>query len=341
MKYYRCTDAPIEIYGLEVIDPDHGIFWRLPDEETALVGEEVRGRSKSACGGRIRFRTDADSVNIRLTLHTLGIDICMPLPGSSGIDVYTGSGIHASYCGYVAPVNYNEEDKTVERSVPLSFSGDAHTMRDVTIDLPRNERIADVTLGFPDDAQVAPPTPYSKKGRICFYGSSITEGGCATRPGNAYTATVARMLDSDYVNYGFSGMARGELAMADIIARRDFSVFVYDYDHNAPNVEHLAATHEPFFRRVREAHPTMPIVMMSKPDFDSDPIGNAKRRDVIYRTYQNARSAGDENVYFIDGESFFGTLGRNACTVDNCHPNDLGFYRMAEAVWRVLSNIVK
>lgn len=341
MKYYNLTDAPLEIYGVEVIDRERGIFWRLPDEETALVGEEIRGRSKSACGGRIRFRTDADSVSIKLTLHTLGIDICMPLPGSSGIDVYTGSGIHAKYRGYVAPTNYREEDKTVEKVVPLRFSGEAHELRDVTVNLPRNERIADVTFGFPDDAAVASPTPYSCTGRICYYGSSITEGGCATRPGNAYTATVSRWLDSDYVNYGFSGMARGEPAMADIIAKRDFSVLVYDYDHNSPNAEHLSATHEPFFRRIREAKPTLPVVMMSKPDFDSDPAGNAKRRDIIYGTYLNARENGDTNVYFIDGEAFFGTVGRDACTVDNCHPNDLGFFRMAEQVWRVLSKIVK
>ena len=341
MKYYNCTDVPIEIYGVEVIDPEQQIFWRLPDEESRLVSDAVRGRSKSACGGRIRFRTDADSVNIRLSLHTLGVDICIPLPGSSGLDVYTGAGLHAKYRGYVAPGNYREEDKTVEKTVPLRFSGEPKEFRDVTLNLPRNERIAGVTIGLPDDAELLVPTPYSSKERICFYGSSITEGGCASRPGNAYTAMVSRWLDCDYVNYGFSGMAKGELPMADIIAKRDFSIFVYDYDHNAPNAEHLAATHEPFFRRIRELRPDLPVIMMSKPDFDGDPVGNAKRRDVIYQTYVNARASGDTNVYFIDGESFFGTVGRDSCTIDNCHPNDLGFQRMAEQVWRVLTKIVK
>lgn len=341
MKYYRCTDAPIEIYGVEVIDPGQQIFWRLPDKESALVSDAVRGRSKSACGGRIRFRTDADSVSIRLSLHTLSVDICMPLPGSSGLDVYTGSGIHAKYRGYVAPGNYREENKITEKVIPLRFSGEAKEFRDVTLNLPRNERLADVTIGFPDDAEILAPTPYSCRDRICYYGSSITEGGCASRPGNAYTAMVSRWLDCDYVNFGFSGMAKGELPMADIIAKRDFSIFVYDYDHNAPNAEHLAATHEPFFRRIREQCPDLPVVMMSKPDFDGDPVGNTKRRDVIYQTYINARAAGDANVYFIDGESFFGTVGRDSCTIDNCHPNDLGFLRMAEQVWRVLSKIVK
>lgn len=339
MKYYSCTDAPIKIYGVEVIDAANQIFWRLPDEESRLVSEDVRGRSKSACGGRIRFRTDADSVNIRLGLHTLGVDICMPLPGASGLDVYTGAGIYAKYRGYVAPGNYSEEAKVTEKEVPLRFCGEPKEMRDVTLNLPRNERISEVTIGFPDDAKVEEPTPYADRRRICYYGSSITEGGCATRPGNAYTAAVSRWMDCDYVNFGFSGMARGELTMADIIAKRKFDIFVYDYDHNAPNAEHLEATHEPFYRRVREQCPDLPILMMSKPDFDADPVGNARRRDVIYRTYVNARAAGDEKVWFLDGESFFGVVGRESCTVDNCHPNDLGFYRMAEAVWRVLAKI--
>ena len=111
MKYYACTDAPIEICGIDVIDPDQKRFWRLADEDSSKVSEAVRGRSKSACGGRIRFRTNAASIKIKITVHTLGVDICIPLPGSAGLDVYTGTGIGAMYRGYVSPLNYAEENK--------------------------------------------------------------------------------------------------------------------------------------------------------------------------------------------------------------------------------------
>ena len=81
--------------------------------------------------------------------------------------------------------------------------------------------------------------------------------------------------------------------------------------------------------------------MMTRPDFDAEPEECAARREVIYKTYMNALAAGDKNVYFLDGEQFYGVLGREMCSVDNCHPNDLGFFRIAEKVYGLLSKILK
>ena len=139
---------------------------------------------------------------------------------------------------------------------------------------------------------------------------------------------------------GFSGSARGELEMADYLSALPMSVLVYDYDHNAPDADWLARTHEAFFRRIRANRPTLPVVMLTRPDFDFDPASPA-RREVIRRTFENARASGDKNVYFIDGETLFGAAERQFCTVDGCHPNDLGFYRMADAVEPVLREILE
>ncbi|MDO4739405.1 MAG: SGNH/GDSL hydrolase family protein [Eubacteriales bacterium] len=333
MKTYSFTEAPIEICGLEVIDAENRNYWRLPDEETMPVSEYVRSRSKTAGGGRVRFRTNSRSLTLRMELHSLGVDPCMAVCASGGADVLLGSGIESHYAGLINPWTY----ENMAPELKLQLDG---TMQQVTINLPRNERIAGVWITVEDDAEVLAPLPYSRPGRLCFYGSSITEGGCCSRPGNAYTAVAARWLDTDYVNYGFSGNAKGEDAMADIICRREFSAFIYDYDHNAPDAAHLAATHERFFLRVRAAHPELPVVIMTKPDFDSHPADATARREVIRRTYANAVARGDRNVYFLDGEGFFGALGRDMCTVDGCHPNDLGFYRMAEQVYALLSRIL-
>lgn len=333
MKTYSFTESPIEICGIEVIDFENKNYWRLPDEETMLVSDYVRERSKTAGGGRVRFRTNAKELTLKMELHTLGVDPCMAVCASGGADVLLGSGINSRYAGLINPWTY--ENKAPELKLKLDGS-----MQQVTINLPRNEKIAGVWISVEDEAEVLAPLPYSRPGKICFYGSSITEGGCCSRPGNAYTAVAARWLDTDYVNYGFSGNAKGEDAMADIICKRDFTAFIYDYDHNAPDAAHLEETHERFFKRIREAHPDMPVIMMSKPDFDSNPDIATARREVIRRTYTNAIAAGDRNVYFLDGETFFGALGRDMCTVDGCHPNDLGFYRMAEHVYGLLSRIL-
>jgi len=143
----------------------------------------------------------------------------------------------------------------------------------------------------------------------------------------------------DFYNFGFSGSAKGELEMADYINTIDMSLFIMDYDHNAPNVEHLLNTHEPFFRRIREANPNLPILILSKPDFDYT-VDGKERRAVIENTYNNAVKAGDKNVYFIDGETFFGENDRHLCTIDRIHPNDLGFYRMASVILPTMKKIL-
>jgi hypothetical protein len=144
----------------------------------------------------------------------------------------------------------------------------------------------------------------------------------------------------DYYNFGFSGNARGDIELAEYISGIDMSIFVYDYDHNAPTPEHLSNTHEPFFKLIREKNPDLPIVMMTRPSITYTEE-DKKRREIVRRTYENALSCKDKNVYFIDGESFFGDSDREICTIDRIHPNDLGFYKMASVIEPVIKAILE
>ena len=126
--------------------------------------------------------------------------------------------------------------------------------------------------------------------------------------------------------------------MADYICKLDMSIFVYDYDFNAPTVEHLQATHEKLYLSVREAHPDIPILLMCKPRFVVNE--NARQRmEVIRRTYENAKAAGDENVYLLTGPELMAIAGYDGM-VDGVHPNDLGFFSMAQAVVKVLKPLL-
>jgi hypothetical protein len=239
---------------------------------------------------------------------------------------------NALHLGVVNPPDYNTKifEKTFEKSSELE---------QITIYFPRNEQIETIEISVEDGATVTDPTPYKYPKPVVFYGSSITEGGCSCNSTNAYNAILSRWLDFDYYNLGFSGNAKGELVMADYINTIDMGAFVYDYDHNAPTVEHLANTHKPFFDRIREAHPNIPILMMTRPAevYNND---MKARRDIVKATYNAAVAAGDKNVYFIDGETFYGETDRNLCSVDNCHPNDLGFFRMANTIRPVLKEML-
>lgn len=325
-KVYDFTEKPIEVHGVPFWNETHRME-RVPQElRERLPSLEFLGRRTP--GARVCFRTNSPTFTVRISFETLGVDVGMAIYACQSANVMIGERKNARYAAIVNPVDYQMKvfEKTVEKNAE---------MEEVTIFLPRNEIIENVEIGIEADARIEPPTPYQYALPVLFYGSSITEGGCCTRPTNAYPALLSSRLDFDFYNFGFSGSARGELEMADYINTIPMSVFVYDYDHNAPDAAHLAATHEPFFQRIREKNPYTPVLFLTRPDFDYDPA-SPLRRDVIYKTYSNALANGDRNVFFLDGETFFGETDRENCTVDRCHPNDLGFMRMADRIEPVL-----
>jgi len=212
--------------------------------------------------------------------------------------------------------------------------------RQVTINFPLYNRVDALYIGLEGSASVDQGAGYAFAKPVLYYGSSITQGGCASRPGNSYQAIISRRWNCDFINLGFSGSARGETVMADYIASLDISAFVSDYDHNAPDADHLAATHSNFIRIIRQKQPLLPIILVSKPDFDQAPPENIRRRDIIYATYMQAINAGDRHIYFVDGQSLFGSEYRDCCTVDGCHPNDAGFVRMAEVIGQAVGKVL-
>lgn len=124
---------------------------------------------------------------------------------------------------------------------------------------------------------------YAVKKPVVYYGSSITQGACASRPGNCYESILSRRLDCDYINLGFSGSAKGEDAIVDYIIGLDMSVFVMDYDYNAPTPEHLEKTHSKMFKAIRAEHPTLPIIIMPRPKFYLN-AGQKAMVDIVHNT---------------------------------------------------------
>ena len=333
MEFRSCTQPPFSIHGL-LGRREPGAFWRLPDSIIDAVSENVSSIARRASGGRVRFRTDSRSLAVRMGLKALEVAQCMPLTGSAGADVFLGVGAQSRYVGFVAPETYG--NRVVETE--LSLTG---KLEQVTINLPRNEPLDFLEIGVEDGAQLLPPLPYRYETPVVFYGSSITEGGAASRPGNAYTSVVCRRLDCDYINLGFARSARGEPAMARFLAGLSMSALVLDYDHNAPTVEFLRETHGPFFRTIRQAQPHLPVLVLSRPNFFRDPEDSARRREVIWDTCRAAWAQGDRNICCLDGETLLAGSEPSNCTVDGIHPNDGGFLRMAERVEPLLRQLLE
>jgi lysophospholipase L1-like esterase len=326
--YMDALESPYEIYGLPCIKEER-LYCRLPQSSLKRFSESVQYLAWNTTGARVRFMTDSPFVSIKAEIRTADDMSHMPRSGMSGFDMYIGSKENKKFINSIMP-----------ESGVTCFEGITYTkekgMKEWTINFPLYNGIKKLLIGLKEGSNLEKAPAYSIEKPIVFYGSSITHGGCASRPGNSYPNILSRWLDAGIYNLGFSGSAKGETEMAEYIAGLNMSAFVLDYDHNAPDISHLSNTHERFYKIVRDANKKLPIIIITKPDFDSDIEENKKRREVIYNTYKNAINSGDDFVYFIDGEKLFGKRDRDSCTVDGCHPNDLGFMRMADTIFPVL-----
>ena len=241
------------------------------------------------------------------------------------------------------PVDFKGEQLVSAIDIPATLpyeaasniTSDERKMRLITIDMPSYSGVKNMHIGISEGAKISHAPDYTLEKPIVFYGSSITNGAAASRPGMTYEARISRELDANYINLGFGGLCKGEPEMAEYIAGLDMSIFVMDYDHNAKTLDHLAATHEPFFKTIRKSHPDIPIIIITRPNYSPCRFD---RIEIIKATYENAKANGDENVYFIDGKEFFES--NNDFTVDGVHPTDLGFYFMAKRIGEELRPLV-
>ncbi len=325
IAYHDALEAPFELEGFPWRDPAL-IFNRLPASFTSKdVNDKALSLSKCTTGGAIRFKTDSTHLALRTVLAHSSDMNHMPRAGSAGFDLYSGCGKNMQHWKAVQPDHGQKDLET------LLVADQPAKMTDWTLYLPLYGAASKIEIGVAPGAKIKKPTPHAIARPILFYGSSITQGGCASRPGNAYTTMLCREVDAPQINLGFSGSGKGEPAVAQAIAGLDLAVFVMDYDYNAPTLEHLKKTHANFFKIIRSKKPGLPVIMTSKCNFFGTK-SDRDRRDVIRRTYARAVRAGDKRVWLIDGKALFGTEHRDACMVDRCHPNDLGFYRMFRTI---------
>ena len=328
VKFYDIKKSPFKIYGVFYED---GKFRRLPSKIAKKTNDGVYSLHANTAGGRVRFVTDSKYVAINAKMPSVGKMPHFALTGSAGFDLYIcENGKERYYKSFIPPFKIKNGFESV-----VEFENS--DLKEITINFPLYSEVEDLYIGLSENAILKEHKPYQKEKPVVFYGSSITQGGCASRPGLSYESVISRMFDTDYINLGFSGSARGEDEIAEYIKNLPMSVFVYDYDHNAPDKEHLMKTHKRMFSIIRKANPDLPIVMMSRPKYILTQ-DEKERFSIIEKTYLEAKENNDKNVYLIDGKTLMEKAG-NEGTVDDCHPNDLGFFSMAQAVSKVLEEI--
>ena len=338
VDWYEVSFDAFDVYGL-VRDGDEIFARRMPSSIAETVNRGVRGQNGYCAGGRIRFSTDSDFVALKVEYAKGAVPTVCNHCITYGFDLYKFDQDKKTevFVAAFRPAN-GFDCRSAEFKVNTRNHGE-HTY--YTLNMPHFAEVKTLMLGIAKGTRMERGARYRNDAPVIFYGSSITHGAAAGRPGNTYENFIAQKYNLHYRNLGYAGNAKGEASMAEYIAACDMTAFVCDYDHNAPTREHLADTHYPFYETIRKKHPETPYIMISRPDFFRDPTNHAKRRSVILESYNKALASGDKNVYFIDGETLFHGDCAESCTSDGCHPNDLGFYRMADKIGSVLAKVLE
>ena len=313
-----------------------GEYYRLDAAKKETYSKTNAFLAECTSGAQLRFITDSDRIVIKIWLRN-------PITGMNhftnrgvyGIDAYVGTGTNRSYVG-TQMQTFADSPSYNEGGLGLGLG-----TKEVLINLPLYSGVSKLVIGFPIGAGVAPPAKRTVKNPVAFYGSSITQGGCVSRPGNMYAHILCRALDADCLNLGFSGSALGELSVAEYLGTREMSAFIMDYDYNSPTAESLLQTHAPFFEAFRTRRPDTPVIIVTHPYYEAPTEKDEERKAIVKATYKSAVKKGDKRVYFVDSEGFFPPEMRDLYSVDNLHPNDLGQFMMAKAILPVLKKALK
>ncbi len=332
-KCYTIPCKGFDLYGV-FYDEKREKFMRMDGDVAEGVSDVLGYLAVNTSGGRIRFSTDATKIGIAVEYKGLARLSHMPLTGSCGFALLEKVGNTYKTITTFRP-NYDEE---------TGYTGEIDLKekkkREFILYFPLYNEVTSLKIYLDQEAKLYDAEKYRDIKPMLYYGASIDQGGCASRPDCSYPAMISKWNNIDFINLGFSGNAKGETVIAEYLTKIDCSLLFIGYDGNAPDVEFLRNTHFRFYETYRKAKPNVPIVFMSIACFDKYP--NApERREVVIESYNRAVAQGDENVYFVDGKTVFGERDREICTVEGVHPNDLGFYRIAKVVYEMFGRIDK
>ena len=335
LTWFDPKDGACSVEGLPWFKENQD-YGRLPKQIRPTLRETLDWVAMQPSGVAFRFRSNSNRLAIDCRFMRKERFRSNPLLSESGFDVYIGRGKQQRFL-----TNLSIEEARLKMDAACALPAGEH---DICIYAPILNPIKSITFGIEATASLKPVRALAHK-PILFYGSSITQGFCCSRPGLTYPAQVCRHLGAGLINMGFGGNARGDKVVAQQFAQLaqagHISAFVYDYDHNSRNLQELRKTHEAFFKIIRKAAPRLPILILSSPNHYKNPEFFQKRFEVIQRTYQRAKDAGDKHVQLLPGKRFYASLNHvSDCTVDNLHPNDIGFSRMAELVSKKLSKVL-
>lgn len=336
LQWYAVGDDNIEGKGFS--DTKHP-FDRLPARAEKLVRKKVWDLSRQSAGLAVRFETDSSQIHAKWELLSDRLNMPhMPTTSVSGIDLYAKD--KSGRWGWVGAA---KQIKVGNNSLALVKDLDTSNCRTYIMYLPLYNGLTSLEIGVDEKASFRFLKSCNKK-PIVYYGTSIVQGGCASRPGMCHTSILGRRLNQPVINLGFSGHGRMDLEIAELMAEIDASIYILDCLPNL-NIPQVSERTEPFIKILQKKQKNTPILLVECPNYPRDfcrpkfkehtTLQCAELREV----YENMKKAGIENLYYLKGDNLFGQDGEG--TVDGTHPTDLGFVRFADALEPVLKRIME
>lgn len=345
IKWISLNDSSIRLSGFPFYRGEK-VLGRIPPEKKELfekVNPFINEFGANTAGGQISFRSDTTRVYLRVTTQLVHDMVNMTPAGQCGFDCYVGK--NRQELKFVGVSRFDVRKKSYE--IELAQYPTQGKMMEYLIHFPLYSGVYEVMLGIEGDAKIEKPESFRQQGGLVFYGTSITQGGCASRPGMSYTNMLSRKLNMEIYNFGLSANGLGEYEVADMLAEiQNPLLYVIDYEANAGLNGKLQASLKGFIQRIRNHHAVTPILVVSRLPYIRDVLDKAfgERRAELRRFQENTvkelQRQGDENIYFCDGSKLWGE-DFDDYTVDTIHPTDLGFYMMVNNLLPVVKKILK
>jgi hypothetical protein len=324
-------EKPFKLAGMGWPLPGR-IFRRLPVKTEWPLPPAVDALAWNTAGLQLRFRTDSSRIHLRVKLRAPADMDHMTATGQCGFDLYLGD---FGAMRYTATTRFKRARSDYEVVLALF---PRRAWRTCTLNFPLYQGVNELSVGLDAGARLAPPPPYRHPRPVVIYGTSITQGGCASRPGMAFTNILSRRLACEFINLGFSGNGRGEPEVAKIIATLPPPpLFIMDFEANCGDIAQMRERLPLFLEILRRRWPRTKFLVLTRNRYARelyDPADRAARlaRAALQRQVVNRRRrAGDRNIFFMNGERLLGS-DFEECAVDGVHPTDLGFWRMAEGL---------
>jgi lysophospholipase L1-like esterase len=312
---------------------------RLPARAEGKVRDAVWSLSRNSAGLCVRFRTASPAIHCRWTNTSAKLAMPhMPATGVSGVDLYVRDDK-----GNWRWLSVGQPKEGTTHTAAL-VTGLAPAERDYCLYLPLYNGVSQVEIGVAAESKISQLVRDEAHQRpIVFYGTSITQGGCASRPGMVHTAILGRRLNRPVINLGFSGNGKMEAEVTSCIVDIKAAAFVIDCLPNMTAAEVTSNT-APLVATLRKVQPTTPIILAEDRTYSDAFLKNdraqrnATSRAALQKVFAELQPQ-DKNLHYLGGDQQLGADGED--TVDGSHPTDLGFLRMADEFSKVLEPLVK